>query len=67
MAQPLVRLAAATVKPCFTVTQSDAGDWIARDRRAGIERHFASQKAALHFALFQFGDCAATALLAPRV
>jgi hypothetical protein len=55
---------AAAARPCFTIAQSDAGDWIARERVSGAERHFASRKAALHFVLFGLGTPAA-ALLAP--
>jgi hypothetical protein len=57
---------ASSSRPCFTITQSDAGDWIARERRSGTEHHFASQKAALHFALFEVGKRAAAALVTPR-
>jgi hypothetical protein len=66
MAQHLAESAASPLKPCFTVARSDDGDWVARERRAGIERYFATQKAALHFVLFQFGGGRATALLAPH-
>jgi hypothetical protein len=66
MAEHIAQPGPRTAKPCFTVAQSDAGDWIARDRRAGVERHFASQQAALHFVLFELGERTATALLAPR-
>lgn len=65
MANPLARSAAATRRPCFTIAESAAGDWVARERRSGAERHFASQQAALHFVLFGLGRPAA-ALLAPR-
>ena len=51
MANPLAKAAAAAPRPCFTIAPGDAGDWIARDRRGGAERHFASRKAALHFVL----------------
>ena len=64
MATPLAKAVAAMPRPCFTIMAGDAGDWIARERRSGAERHFASQKAALHFVLFDLGTPAA-ALLAP--
>lgn len=57
--------ATSVSRPCFTIAEGDAGDWIARDRRSGAERHFASRRAALHFVLFDLGTPAA-ALLAPR-
>jgi hypothetical protein len=66
MGERLAESAASPVRPCFTVAQSDGGDWIARDRRAGIERHFATQRAALHFVLFEFSGGGAAALLAPH-
>ena len=66
MTQHLAEAAASPVKSCFTVAQSDGGDWVARNRRAGIERHFETQRAALHFVLFQFGGGRATALLTPH-
>jgi hypothetical protein len=48
-----------------TIQETDGGEWIARERRGGIERRFPSRKAALHFALFERGERAATALLTP--
>ncbi|HXY99349.1 MAG TPA: hypothetical protein VEI03_05080 [Stellaceae bacterium] len=57
MAEPLAKTAPPP-KPCFAVTRSEAGDWIARECRSGVERRFPSQKAALHFALV---DCAGAA------
>ena len=58
-------LAAATsrAKPCFTIVPNEAGQWIARERLSGIERCFATQRAALHFVLFDLG--AKAALVAP--
>lgn len=66
MAKPLATTAQPPRKPCFAIAQSDAGDWIARERRSGVERHFPSQQAALHFALFDRGLRASAALLTPR-
>jgi hypothetical protein len=61
----VLRFAKTTAaRPCFTIAMGDAGDWIARERTSGAERHFASRQAALHFALFGVGAPAA-ALLAP--
>jgi len=62
MADTLAILAPAASKRGFTVAPSDAGDWIARERQSGLERRFASRRAALHFALVERGACA---LLAP--
>jgi hypothetical protein len=64
MANSVVKAVPPVSRPCFTIAESDAGDWIARERRTGAERHFASRKAALHFVLFGLGTPAA-ALLAP--
>ena len=66
MAEPLAKTAPPPRKPCFAIAQSDAGDWIARERRSGIERRFPSQQAALHFVLFDCRASAAAALLTPR-
>jgi hypothetical protein len=66
MAEPLAKAAPPAPKPCFTVAQNDAGDWIVRERRGAIVRVFATQKAAVHFALFELGDRPAAALLTPR-
>jgi hypothetical protein len=66
MAHPIAKAAPPALKPCFTVAQNDAGDWIARDRRGAIVRVFPTQKAAVHFALFELGDRPASALLTPR-
>lgn len=66
MAEPLANTAPPRRKPCFTITRSDAGDWIARERRSGVERLFPSQQAALHFALFDCRTPAAAALLTPQ-
>jgi hypothetical protein len=67
MAEPLAKAApAAAPKPCFTVSQNDVGDWIARERHSAIVRVFPTQKAAVHFALFELGNRPATALLTPR-
>jgi hypothetical protein len=66
MADPIAKAAPPALKPCFTVAQNDAGDWIARERRGEIVRVFPTQKAALHFALFELGNRPASALLTPR-
>ena len=66
MAEPLAKTAPPAPKPCFTVAQNNAGDWIARERRGAIVRVFPTQKAAVHFALFELGDRPAAALLTPR-
>jgi hypothetical protein len=55
-----------TPKACFSVAQNDTGDWIARERRSAIVRVFSTQKAAVHFALFEFSNRSAAALLTPR-
>lgn len=65
MAEILAVLAPPAPHRGFTVARSDAGDWIARERRSGLERRFASRKAALHFALVECGGRCACALLAP--
>lgn len=65
MADLLVK-APLSAKPCFAITETDAGDWTARERRSGIERRFQSQQAALHYVLFNVGAHNATALLTPR-
>ena len=62
MAEILAVLAPPAPHRGFTVARSDAGDWIARERQSGLERRFASRRAALHFALVERGACA---LLAP--
>lgn len=64
MAQPFAHTAAPA--PCFTIAEDDAGGWIARERRSGLERRFPSQRAALHFVLFDLDAAKATALLTPR-
>jgi hypothetical protein len=66
MAEPLAKAVLPAPKPCFTVAQNDAGDWIVRERRGAIVRVFPTQKAAVHFALFELGDRPAAALLTPR-
>jgi hypothetical protein len=66
MAEPLAKTAAPPRKPCFAIAQSDAGDWVARECRGGVERRFPTQKAALHFVLFDRRAHAAAALLTPR-
>lgn len=66
MAEPRAKTAPPPRKPCFAIAQSDAGDWIARERRSGVERRFPSQKAALHFVLFDCRAQGAAALLTPR-
>lgn len=37
------------------VAPTPDGHWLVRDRRRGLERRFATQRAALHFALFEIG------------
>ena len=66
MAEPIAKTAPPASKPCFTVAQNEAGDWIARERQGAIVRVFPTQKAAVHFALFELGNRPATALLTPR-
>jgi hypothetical protein len=61
MAELLAKAAPPAPKPCFTVAQNEAGDWIARERQGAIMRVFASQKAAVH----SCGSSSATALPAP--
>jgi hypothetical protein len=65
MAELLAKAAPPAPKPCFTVAQNEAGDWIARERQGAIMRVFPTQKAAVHFVLFELGDGAAGALLTP--
>jgi hypothetical protein len=55
-----------TESRCFSVRQTHAGDWIARERNGAVERSFPSRKAALHFVLFERGAYAPAALLTPR-
>jgi hypothetical protein len=63
MAELLAKAAPPAPKPCFTVDQNEAGDWIARERQGAIMRVFATQKAAIHFVLFELGaHCRAPAL-----
>jgi hypothetical protein len=50
----------------FVVEQSSAGDWIVSERRSGPQGSFASQQAAIHFVLFEFGAHKASVLLMPR-
>ncbi len=50
----------------FSLRQTHAGDWIARERNGAVERSFPSQKAAVHFVLFELGARAPAALLTPR-
>jgi hypothetical protein len=66
MAELLAKAAPPAPKPCFTVAQNEAGDWIARERQGAIMRVFPTQKAAVHFVLFELGDRVASALLTPR-
>ena len=61
---PTARSAAAAVS--FAVTETPEGGWRVRERRGRFERVFASQQAAIHFALFEVGERPATALLTPR-
>ncbi len=49
----------------FSITRNDAGNWVARERPGGLEWRFASQRAALHFVLFEFNARSTTALLTP--
>lgn len=67
MAHSFAAPAPAAPKRSFIVSRSEAGEWIARERLGGIERRFASQKAALHFVLFELGERCASALLAPSL
>ena len=66
MAEPLAKAEPPAPKPCFTISQNDAGDWFAHERCGAIARVFPTQRAAVHFALFEVGDRPATALLTPR-
>jgi hypothetical protein len=66
MAELLAKVAPKASNRCFTVTQNDAGDWIVRERRGAIVRVSPTQKAAVHFALFELGNRPAAALLTPR-
>lgn len=53
----------------LVVAQAPDGRWMVRDRRRGLEVPFATQRAALHFALFDIGEPYATgcALVIPPV
>lgn len=50
----------------FTILETDSGAWVARERSGAVERRFSSQKAAVHFVLFELGAQAPAALLTPR-
>jgi hypothetical protein len=58
--------AAPTAHRCFSVLHTESSDWIVRERRGAVERSFPSQKAAVHFVLFELGAYAPAALLTPR-
>jgi hypothetical protein len=66
MAELLAKATPPAPKPCFTVAQNEAGDWIARERQGAIMRVCPTRKAAVHLVLFELGDRAASALLTPR-
>jgi hypothetical protein len=61
MAQSSVKRSARS----FAVSETADGTWVARERHGAVARLFPTQKAAIHFALFEFGSCPATALLTP--
>jgi hypothetical protein len=42
-------------RTALVVSQTPDGRWQVSDRRQGLERSFATQRAALHFALFEWG------------
>ena len=57
--------ARATTHRCFVARHTESGRWIARERSGAVERSFPSQKAAVHFVLFELGAGAPAALLTP--
>jgi hypothetical protein len=63
MVQPLRE---ASSQHAFVIEQRPAGDWIVRERHGAAQGRFASQQAAIHFALYQIGAHKASALLTPR-
>lgn len=54
-------------RAALVIAQAPDGRWCVRDRREGFERSFATQRAALHFALFEWGGSpgAGAALVIP--
>jgi hypothetical protein len=53
-----------TRRRALVVSQAPDGRWWVRDRRQGLERSFATQRAALRFALFEWsGRSAVSAAL----
>jgi hypothetical protein len=67
MAQSLVKQSAGSPKAPrgFAVSETEDGRWLVRERHGAVARLFPTQKAAIHFALFELGNCTATALLTP--
>ncbi|HEX3500926.1 MAG TPA: hypothetical protein VHT04_16530 [Stellaceae bacterium] len=55
----------ATARRRFVVAQTPQGDWCTRDRQGQILRVFATQREAIHFALFETGTDRAAVLLTP--
>jgi hypothetical protein len=56
-----------TARRCFVVRQNERGDWCACRQGEGIEHAFATQREAIHFALYETGTrCAAVSLTPPR-
>ncbi len=66
MAEAFAKAEPAAPRSCFIVTRNDAGDWIASEQHGAIVRVFPTQKAAVHFVLFELGNRPATALPTPR-
>ena len=56
----------ATTHRCLSVLHTVSGEWIVRERGDAVGRSFPSQKAAVHFVLFERGAGALAALLTPR-
>lgn len=54
-------------RAALVISQTPDGLWSVCDRRKGFERSFATQRAALHFALFEWGGSlgAGAALVIP--
>jgi hypothetical protein len=66
MAEMLAAALRAAPLRRFTILETDSGRWIARERSGAVERSFPSQKAVVHFVLFELGAGAPAALLTPR-
>ncbi|MGO8920626.1 MAG: hypothetical protein ACLQJR_32435 [Stellaceae bacterium] len=66
MGQIAKRISASAAAPrCFAVSETADGQWLARERHGAVARVFPTQKAAIHFALFEIGNRPASALLTP--